>query len=461
MPLPMTPSQPTTIVACATAPGRADRAIIRVSGTAVADLIERFVQPRPAARCAVACDVVIGGLSQWGGRLACQSCSCPAIVLFTEAPATSTGEDTLEIILPGNPHLVERVIDQLCAHGGVRRAGPGEFSSRAYLNNRLSLDEAEGVAALIAARTAVDLDAARRLAAGETGSIYRAWAEELAMLLALVEAGIDFVDQEDVVPIAPGELRARIARLHAEMASRAGGELASQAEGAAPLVVLVGRPNAGKSTLFNSLLGRTRSVVAEEVGTTRDVLIEELHLDEAAGPGLAVRLADLPGLDAAISVAQTLAHEAIGLADAIIHCDPDGVFTADLWTIHDTVPVLRVRTKADLPGSSKPGGDDVAVCALDGWHLDVVRRGIADIALRAPDGSCSVALARHAREIAVAVERLAAVEALIDPSARALDEPELVADGVRGALDQLEHVLGRVTPDEVIGRIFATFCVGK
>ncbi len=483
MPLPMTTPQSTTIVACATASGRADRAIIRVSGPAVTDLIDRFVQPSPAARRAVVCDVGMGGTPQWGGRLARPSLSCPAIVLIAEAPATYTGEDTLELILPGNPHLIERVIDQLCAHKGVRRAGPGEFSARAYLNNRLSLDEAEGVAALIAARTAGDLDAARKLALGETGSVYRTWAGELATLLALVEAGIDFVDQEDVVPIAPGELCGRIASLRTQMASRAIGELATQADGATPLVVLVGRPNAGKSTLFNALLGRMRSVVAEEVGTTRDVLIESLHLDEAAGPGLTVRLADLPGLDAisesttasgmgispsgvgvspaASSVSQTLAHEAISRADAIVHCDPHGVFTADSWTIHDTVPVLRVRTKADLPGSSKPGGDDVAVCALDGWHLDVVRRGIADIALRAPDGSCSVALARHAREIAVAVDRLEAVEALIEPGARALDAPELVADGLRGSLDQLEHVLGRVTPDEVIGRIFATFCVGK
>ncbi|VAX42363.1 GTPase and tRNA-U34 5-formylation enzyme TrmE [hydrothermal vent metagenome] len=452
-------SQPATIIACATAPGRADRAIIRLSGPAVPDLAEHFIQPIPRERIVSVCDIHLAP-SQWGGRLARPALLCPAIVLFARAPATYTGEDTLEIILPGNPNLVERVIDQWCAHEGVRRAGPGEFSSRAYLNGKLSLDQAEGIAALIAARSADDLAAARQLALGETGSLYRAWAAELATLLALVEAGIDFVDQEDVVPVAPDELCARLARLRAEMASRATGELAAQAEGARPLVVLVGVPNAGKSTLFNALLGRRRSVVAEEVGTTRDVLLEVLHLAEVAGPGLSVQLADLPGLDATSS-SQALALEAIHRADAVVHCDPSGEFSTGLWAIPESTPVLRVRTKADQPGGREGSSGDVEVCALDGWHLGVVRRGIADIALRAPGGSCSVALTRHAREITHAVEQLAAAEAQLDPTARALDAPELVADGLRSALDQLEHVLGRVTPDEVIGRIFATFCVGK
>ncbi len=470
MPIPMATPQPTTIVACATAPGRADRAIIRISGPAVADLIEHFVQPTPTARIVSVCEVLLDP-SQWGGRLARPSFSCPALVLFAQAPSTYTGEDTLEIILPGNPNLIERVIELLCKCDGVCRAGPGEFSARAYLNNKLSLDEAEGIAALIAARTADDLVAARKLAAGETGSIYRTWADELTTLLALVEAGIDFVDQEDVVPIRPGDLRTRIEHLRAAMTSRAGGELASQAGGNSPLVVLVGPTNAGKSTLFNALLSRTRSVVALQVGTTRDVLIEELHLDETAGPGLTVRLADLPGLDslsneagippAFSSSSQALAREAINNADAIIHCDPRGEFTTESWGCPDTTPVLRVRTKADQPGGIGHHGGDIEVCALDGWHLDVVRRGIADIALRACGGSCSVALARHAREIAHAVERLTTVEAQIDPTAHALDTPELIADGLRSALDLLKHVLGRVTPDEVIGRVFATFCVGK
>jgi len=445
------PGVPDTIVACASPPGRSDRALLRLSGPAVGELAALKLYPPPLARTPALCDLALGGST------------CPAIAMLALGPASYTGEDTLELLVPGNPHLVERVLAECCAHEGVRRAGPGEFSARAYLAGRLSLDRAEGVAALIAARNADDLDAASRLARGETGRVYRAWADELATLLALVEAGIDFTDQEDVVAIGPARLRARLGAVRAEMSARASGELAAQSAGDLPLVVLLGEPNAGKSTLFNALLGRRRSIVADQAGTTRDVLIETLYLDALAGPGLAVQLADLPGLDprpggAAHDAAQVRARDALARADAVVHCDPRGRFGVGALDPPASVPVLRVRTKADLPGRH---AGDIEVCAMDGWHLDTLRRGIADIALRAPGASCSVALARHAREIALAVEQIAGAEGAIDPDAHALAEPELVADRLRAALDQLEHVLGRVTPDEVIGRIFATFCVGK
>ncbi len=466
-PQPHTPGATTTetIVANATAPGRSGRAVVRLSGPAVETVCSSVLQSAPARRGASRGSVLIGERP------------CPAVLLRSVAPASYTGEDTLEVVLPGNSDLVERFIEACCAVEGVRRAGPGEFSARAYLNGRLALDEAEGVAAVIAARTGDDLAAAQQLASGELGRVYRAWADELTTLLALIEAGIDFVDQEDVVPISPRELQQRLGRVCRDMAERSKGGTAETAEGLPPLVVLAGAPNAGKSTLFNALLGRERSVVADESGTTRDVLIETLMLEEAAGPGLAVRLADLPGLDAAAPggaarAAQEAAIETLGRADAVVYCDPQGRFVGLDTGIADRVPMLRVQTKADLPGAvpdenaggssgGAAGSSDVAVCALDGWRLDVLRRGIADIALRAPGGSCAVALARHAREIGRAVGALGAVEAEIDPTARALDAPELVADGLRSAIDALGQILGRITPDDVIGRVFATFCVGK
>ncbi|MDQ7012878.1 MAG: GTPase [Planctomycetota bacterium] len=454
-----------TIVACATAPGRSGRTIVRLSGPAVETACSSLFQPATNRRGVCRGDVLIGGRP------------CPAIVLRGVGPASYTGEDTLEVVLPGNPDLVERFVEACCAVAGVRRAGPGEFSARAYLNGRLALDEAEGVAAVIAARTSDDLAAAQQLASGELGRVYRDWADELTTLLALIEAGIDFVDQEDVVPILPRDLQQRLGRVRREMAERSKGGIAESAEGLPPLVVLAGAPNAGKSTLFNALLGRARSVVAAESGTTRDVLIETLALEEAAGPGLAVRLADLPGLDAdatggAAQAAQEAAIETLDRADAVVYCDPQGRFVGLETGISSRVPMLRVQTKADLPSAAllegtghapgtAGGSSDVAVCALDGWRLDVVRRGIADIALRAPGGSCAVALARHAREIGRAACALEAVEAEIDPTARALDAPELVADGLRSAVDSLGQILGRITPDDVIGRVFATFCVGK
>lgn len=440
-----------TIIALASAPGRAERAILRLSGPAVPGILLDLTGPTRGRRGAIICDLALS-----------PALRCPAILLRAPAPASYTGEDTAEFILPANPHLIERLIDCCCTVEGVRRAGPGEFTARAYLNGKLTLDEAEGVAAVIAAHSSDDLDAAQRLATGETGALYRAWASELLALLALVEAGIDFTDQEDVVPIPPAVLRARVASLRDAMAERAAGETAERATGLAPLVALVGPPNAGKSTLFNALLGRPRSVVADEAGTTRDAILEDLHLDAAAGPGLAVRLADLPGLDTAVTgpanlAAQARAREILARADALLHCDPAARF--EHLAAPTRTPILRVRTKADLPQAA-PGREDLAVCALDGWRLDLLRRAIADLALGAR-GSCSVALARHAGAIAHAARALNDTLNTIDPDAHALAAPELVAERLREAVTMLDEVLGRVTPDDVLGRIFAAFCVGK
>lgn len=443
---------PDTIIARATPPGRSDRALLRASGPA-SPALAATLEPRPAPRAPTVCILPLDA-----GPL-------PVVATYLPGPATHTGEDALELVLPGNPALVERVIDHCCAHEGVRRAGPGEFSARAYLNNRLTLDQAEGVAALIGARTADDLAAANRLAAGEAGAAYRGWAEELATLLALVEAGIDFVDQEDVVAITPHDLRARLRPLLDQMRSRAGGELASRATDDLPLVALVGRPNAGKSTLFNALLGRRRAVIGDHAGTTRDVLTEPLDLADVGVAGQRVLLADLPGLDPqpvgpAAAEAQRRAHDALARADGLMHCDPTGRFESLDTPGGHALAVLRVRTKADLP-TPHAERDDVAVCALDGWHLDALRAAIADLASTGSGGSCSVALARHARALNAAVVRLAPLADALDPDAHALTDPELVAGELRLALDRLEDILGRITPDEVLGRVFASFCVGK
>jgi tRNA modification GTPase len=437
-----------TIVAIASPPGRAARGIVRLSGAATREVLAAAMTGpvRPFERgCFVA------GLRLESGVL-------PVLVCTYRGPRSYTGEDSAEILFPGNPRLADRIVEAFTRFDGVRLASPGEFSARAYLNERLTLDQAEGVAAVIAAGTEEELTAAHALRDGATGAMYRRWADEVATLLALVEAGIDFSDQEDVVAIEAGALSERAGAVQMEITTALGGPAAAETRSHLPRVVLVGRPNAGKSTLFNALLGRRRAVVSPMAGTTRDALEEELDLTTDAPGAGRVMLIDLAGIGEGAAgihaAAQETAGAAIAGADVAIQCDPGGRFE------HVPGPgrVIRVRTKADLAG---PAGEGLAVCALDGWNLPTLRRAIADAAWGAARTGPGALLARHRRAL---VEARAALTEARDAAAadgRALRDPALVASSLRSALDALGELVGRISPDDVIGRIFATFCVGK
>ncbi|MBY0263002.1 MAG: 50S ribosome-binding GTPase, partial [Phycisphaerales bacterium] len=278
----------TDIAALATGPGRSPLALIRLSGPGVRNLCERVfeVTPDGPGRVLATRFWLATGLG------------VPCWLLRFDGPRTYTGEDSAEIVLPGGPPLLERVITRLLQEDGVREAGPGEFSARAFLNGRLSLAQAEGVAATIAARTDEQLLAAADLMSGRSGERARAWADQAAGLLALVEAGIDFTDQEDVVPIAPAALRERLGMLATKIEAGLGSVAGAEAPQGLPEVVL-----AGQSTLFNALLGRRRAVVSDVPGTTRDALVEELDLSRLAAGGPTVSLVDLAGLDEALTQA--------------------------------------------------------------------------------------------------------------------------------------------------------------
>ncbi|MEL7474377.1 MAG: GTPase [Planctomycetota bacterium] len=367
---------------------------------------------------------------------------------------TFTGEPSAEILLPGGPHLVERVIDQLCAHKGVRRAGPGEFSARAYLNGRLSLDQAEGVAGVIAARTEAQLDAARETLSGAAGDRLRSAAGELTTLLALVEAGIDFTDQEDVVAIAPDALAAR---LHALRRAIRPETLDSRGRAGGVLVVLAGPPSAGKSTLFNAMLGRERAVTDATPGTTRDALRERIELPTPEGVPVGVTLADTPGLELDVS-ASGVALGALAQADVVLQCDPRARFDP-IEALPRESAVLRVRTKADRPAPSDAEG--LPVCAMDGSGLDELRRAIVS---SIPGASAADRLAEMPRwrdALAHACRKIDRARDSIAKQDGALEHPETIAEDLRAALDHLGELTGEVARDDVIGRVFATFCVGK
>lgn len=425
-----------TIAAVATGPAQAPLAIIRVSGPDVPRIasdhlgITRFERACSPATISLAGNVL------------------PVRALLFPAPNSFTGEHVLEIVLPGNPALCERVIDAI----GAARAGPGEFSARAHLSGRLSLGQAEGVAALIAAETDADLEAARDLLSGARGERYTAWSDRLTNTLALVEAGIDFTDQEDVVAITPDQLRSNLDSLRDEITAELGALAGAESLTHRPRVALVGDPSAGKSTLFNALLARARSVIHDAPGTTRDAIVEPLDLSHVAPGAGTVDLIDLPGLDPPRTPAhadpigaqaQRLANEIAHNADLRLHCDPTGRFER-----HWPGPTLRVRTKADL--AERTGPCDVSVCALDGQHMTALRRAIADHAF---SGVTRGSPPRHRAALARTLTAL-------DRAAEAPTD-ELIAGDLRAALDAIGELTGEVTPDDVIGRVFAAFCVGK
>lgn len=377
-----------------------------------------------------------------------------AVATFFAAPRSYTGEDLLELSLHGNPLLVHQVLADL-HESGFPLAGPGEFTRRAVENGRIDLSRAESVGAVVAAETNGSLEAARRILTGGLADRIAPLRTALVELSARLELEVDFAEEEAV----PGglDLLPWLDRARAELQAMLAAQARIEARGHAPRVVLAGAPNAGKSSLSNALLGEDRLLVSPIAGTTRDWI--EIPVPTAAGP---VVLVDTAGLgdptDALDRLAQERTRQALARADFLLVVAEAGrdLSETEVGLLAGT-PGLALRTKSDLhPAWACPEGQ-LAVSSVTLAGMDVVRSRLATL-VGSEIGADEVALVGDRQRRSA----LAAESSLRDAGgAIEVGTPEIAAWHARQALSNLAELVGDVAPDEVLGVVFSSFCIGK
>lgn len=446
---------PDTIAAIATPPGQGGVGIVRVSGDAVPALAATLLGTLPPPRRAVLRDFTAADATLIDRGL----------VLYFPAPASFTGEHVLELHAHGGPVVLDLLLARVLALG-ARAARPGEFSERAFLNDRLDLVQAEAIADLIESGTAQAARAAARSLEGAFSREVHALTGQLTRLRMYVEAAIDF-PEEEIDFLADAGLQAQLAELRAAfgaLQARAGrGRLLR--DGMA--LVIAGRPNAGKSSLLNALSGRESAIVTPIPGTTRDLLHEQIQLD-----GMPLQLVDTAGLhessDPVEQAGMARARAAIAGADRVLLVidDQAGFTDADaaiLATLPVAVPHTRIHNKVDLTGRAPgafvvDGEPALAVSLHSGAGLEELHdhlRGITGFGT-ALEGEFS-ARRRH-------LDALARAAAHVREGIRQLEQQqagELLAEELHLAQQALGEITGAVTSDDLLGRIFADFCIGK
>ena len=369
----------------------------------------------------------------------------PVLVAAFGADQSYAGQDTVEIQCPNNSTLVDRMIQEMINVTGGRLAEAGEFTARAFFNGRLTLSEAEGVCATISASNDAELKGASLLRKGALASRVESISKTLARTLGLVEAGIDFTDEEDVVAITEEELMKEVEQCLSTIESLLENNISMVSLRALPLVVIAGQPNAGKSTLFNALVGFDRVVVSSEEGTTRDAIAERVYFGNKEA-----ELIDIAGIEQSTNVvtdaAQKKTASMIQKADVVLYCVAP----------HQDVPetsshYLVIHTKSD-----EEHAHDSAISAITGEGLGSLKEKVASRLgdQLNPNEQALALLGRHEQLLRDAKRCLE--QARID-----VQVPELTANSLRNALNAIGGITGQVTPDEVLGEVFSSFCVGK
>lgn len=442
------------IVAPATAMGPGARAILRLTGEGTWSTIRSLLHPKE--------DIPVE-ITQ--GRFPAQLrlpdfySPLPVHVQAWAAPFTYTGQDLVELHLISSPPLVQALLDHLMELG-ARLAEPGEFTLRAYLAGKLDLTQAEAIHALSTSQDSLELRTALAQLAGGLARPLDALREEILLLLAEVEAGLDFAD-EDLTFIEPDDLVWRIdacrsALLDVQDQMKRQGRTAVSYR-----VALAGLPNAGKSRLFNALLGGVEALVSAQPGTTRDYLTKTLQVQ-----GVSLELVDTAGheepADEIEEQAQRHRSQQLGQADLIIYCfDATRGLTADeeRWLQESADrKVLLVATKSDLPGNTSLPDGAIQTSTITGAGIATLRFALSERArLQLKPASMSPSLSRCQQHVDQAIESLHQSIELVHEKRHM----ELVASELRQALDQIGHMVGAVYTDDLLDRVFSQFCIGK
>ncbi len=450
-----------TIAAIATAPGRSAIAIVRVSGPGVPDLTDGILGGALPARSPVL---------RWLRHPSTGERVDRVLATLFPAPHSYTGEDMLELSCHGGPLGPQLVLDAVLA-GGARQAEPGEFTRRAYLNGKLDLLQAEAILDLVDGRSAAQHRAAlHQLDRGLSQRIEQL-REAIIRCEALLAYEIDFPEEDDG-PIAPE----RIDDAAREVAARIDGLLETATEGEllreGALTVIAGRPNAGKSSLFNALCGFERAIVTEEPGTTRDAVEALVSLG-----GYPFRLVDTAGLRATEKQVERMGIEVarryMASADVLLFCvEANRSLEAnelEFLRAVETEAVVIVRTKADLQDGrtladappEEVGARQVVSSTITGEGLgrlrDLLVEAVFSGKLSRNDEAPLVTRERHARELRRARAEVADfLEARVRGAA-----PEIAATHLRTAAQILEELLGVIAPEDLLAQVFAEFCIGK
>lgn len=443
-----------TVVALASGPGRGGVAVIRLSGPAASMAIKKICRPSylPDPRKAALREFVDFRSHETLDR---------GLVLWFPAPASFTGEDVAEFHIHGGHAIIKGMLSALCAVEGVSLAQPGDFSRRAFENGKLDLTEAEGIADLVEAETATQRRQALRQMDGALGRLYEDWAARLKHQLAMIEAEIDFADEEIPPDIGAGRKEALelvAAEIEAHLHDGHRGEKIREGF----MITLLGAPNAGKSTLLNALARREAAIVSDTPGTTRDVIEVQLDLG-----GYAVTLADTAGLrQAADSIEAEGVRRALHRAEMadlkILLFDGTKAQTPDRETLALRGPdALVVVNKLDQIDNPQPlqNNPDLAgalfVSAETGVGISALSSRLVEEIDKRFVGSGGPALtrARHRHALEDALAHLnRAVQA---------QHVELCAEDIRLSVRAIGRITGRVDVEDLLDVIFSSFCIGK